>query len=228
MNIAIDGPAGAGKSTIAKIAAKKLGNIYVDTGAMYRAMALYMLRMNADPDDESRIENLGQSCLIDIVYREGKQCVMLMGEDVTDLLREEGVGKMASAISRYPGVRRKLVDLQREIARNTGVVMDGRDIGTVVLPDADLKIYLTADPHVRALRRAAELCGSSEPDEAFIREIEEEIIKRDHNDMTRKESPLKMAEDAVLVDSSDMTIEEVADKIISYAKTRSEEQETSC
>ncbi len=217
MKIAIDGPAGAGKSTIAKIVASKLGSIYIDTGAMYRAMALFMIRNGIDPGDGEAMEKLCSNCRISIAFLDGAQRVFLGDEDVTAYLRDEEVGKMASAVSKYPAVRTKLVELQRELAEKCSVVMDGRDIGTVVLPDAELKIYLTADPHVRAVRRAKELCGDREPDARFVREIEDEIILRDTNDMTREVSPLKKADDAVLVDSSYLSIDEVAGLIIDHA-----------
>ena len=217
MKIAIDGPAGAGKSTIAKIVASKLGSIYIDTGAMYRAMALFMIRNGIDPGDGETMEKLCSNCRISIAFLDGAQRVFLGDEDVTAYLRDEEVGKMASAVSKYPAVRTKLVELQRELAEKCSVVMDGRDIGTVVLPDAELKIYLTADPHVRAVRRAKELCGDREPDAQFVREIEDEIILRDTNDMTREVSPLKKADDAVLVDSSYLSIDEVAGLIIDHA-----------
>lgn len=217
MKIAIDGPAGAGKSTIAKIVASKLGSIYIDTGAMYRAMALFMIRNGIDPGDGETMEKLCSNCRISIAFLDGAQRVFLGDEDVTAYLRDEEVGKMASAVSKYPAVRTKLVELQRELAEKCSVVMDGRDIGTVVLPDAELKIYLTADPHVRAVRRAKELCGDREPDARFVREIEDEIILRDTNDMTREVSPLKKADDAVLVDSSYLSIDEVAGLIIDHA-----------
>ncbi len=212
MNIAIDGPAGAGKSTIAKLVAKELGNIYVDTGAMYRAMALFMLKNNIAPEDTASIEAACENADISIIYKDGAQHVILNGEDVTDNLRTEAVGNMASSTSVNPKVRRKLVSLQQQLARRTGVVMDGRDIGTVVLPDAEVKIYLTASVETRAGRRYKELSEKGEP--ADFNKIAEDIRDRDYRDMHREHSPLRQAEDAVLVDSSDMTIGEVVSKIM--------------
>ena len=209
--IAIDGPAGAGKSTIAKIVAKELGFIYVDTGAMYRAMALYMINNNIDASDSEKISATCQSADITIRHEGGVQRVYLNGEDVSELVRKEEVGKMASASSVNGDVRKKLVELQQKLARTTDVVMDGRDIGTVVLPDADLKVFLTASSRVRAERRYKELTEKGEI--CDIDAIEKDIIDRDYRDSHREISPLKQAEDAVLVDTSDMTIDEVAGKI---------------
>lgn len=211
INIAIDGPAGAGKSTIAKKVAKNRGYIYVDTGAMYRAMALHMLRENILPDDTTAIERACETADISIKYINGEQVVLLNGENVNAFLRTEAVGNMASASSVNGKVRAKLQMLQQKLAKEADVVMDGRDIGTSVLPDADVKIYLTAGSMVRAKRRFDELTAKGEP--ADIVKIEADIIERDHRDMTRELNPLRQAEDAVYVDSSDMTIEEVVDCI---------------
>ncbi len=208
-NIAIDGPAGAGKSTIARALAKRLSYIYVDTGAMYRAMALYLLRENISADDSGRIEKACESVDISITHEDGVQKVLLNGEDVSSLIRSEEVGNMASASAQNGRIREKLVELQRQLAAKTDVVMDGRDIGTCVLPDADVKIYLTASVHTRAVRRFKEYLEKGM--EADLAQIEADIEKRDHQDMNREISPLKKAEDAVLLDSSDMTIEEVLD-----------------
>ena len=215
-SIAIDGPAGAGKSTIAKLVASELGFIYVDTGAMYRAMALYLIRQGIDRDDSRAIESACDDADISISHENGVQVVTLMGENVNGLIRTEEVGNMASASSVNKKVRTKLVALQQKLAKEKDVVMDGRDIGTVVLPDSKCKIYLTASSSVRAKRRYDELLAKGEP--CDIEKIEADIIERDERDMTRKESPLKKAEDAVLIDSSDMTIEEVKDEIIALAK----------
>ena len=214
--IAIDGPAGAGKSTIAKMVAKELGFIYVDTGAMYRAMALYMINNNIDASDAEKISATCQSADITIRHENGAQKVYLNGEDVTELVRKEEVGKMASASSVNGDVRKKLVELQQKLASTTDVVMDGRDIGTVVLPNADLKVFLTASSRVRAERRYKELTAKGET--CDIDAIEKDIIDRDYRDSHREISPLKQAEDAVLVDSSDMTIDEVAKTIIDLYK----------
>lgn len=208
-NIAIDGPAGAGKSTIARALAKRLSYIYVDTGAMYRAMALYLLRENISADDSGRIEKACESVDISIIHEDGVQKVLLNGEDVSSLIRSEEVGNMASASAQNGRIREKLVELQRQLAAKTDVVMDGRDIGTCVLPYADVKIYLTASVHTRAVRRFKEYLEKGM--EADLAQIEADIEKRDHQDMNREISPLKKAEDAVLLDSSDMTIEEVLD-----------------
>lgn len=217
-NIAIDGPAGAGKSTIAKKIAKELSFIYVDTGAMYRAMALHLLKHNISMKDADAIAKSCQDANISIRYENGEQQVILNGENVTALLRAEEVGNMASVSSANPSVRRKLVSLQQELASSSDVVMDGRDIGTVVLPDANVKIYLTASSHTRALRRYQELQQKGET--CDLDAIEADIQERDYRDMHREISPLRQAEDAVLVDSSDMTIQEVCDAIIAVCKER--------
>lgn len=217
-NIAIDGPAGAGKSTIAREIAARLGYIYVDTGAMYRAMALFMLREQVDPADTAKISSTCGKADITIRYENGEQVVLLNGENVNGLIRTEAVGNMASASSVNPDVRKKLVELQKKLAASSDVVMDGRDIGTCVLPQADVKIYLTASTTVRAKRRYDELAAKGET--CDFKQIEEDIKDRDHRDMTRELSPLKQAEDAVLLDSSDMTVEEVIEKILSLCKTK--------
>ena len=217
-SIAIDGPAGAGKSTIAKMVAAQLGFIYVDTGAMYRAMALYLIRKVIARDDIAGIEKACADADISISYENGRQVVLLMGENVNDLLRTEEVGNMASASSTVGAVREKLVALQKRLAAEKDVVMDGRDIGTVVLPDSRCKIYLTASSKVRAKRRYDELAAKGI--ECDIDQIEKDIIERDNRDMTRENSPLKQAEDAVLIDSSDMSVEEVRDAIMREAERK--------
>lgn len=211
-SIAIDGPAGAGKSTIARRVAKELSFIYVDTGAMYRAMALYLLREGTDPQDGEAIARACVCADISISYENGEQQVLLNGENVTAHLREEAVGNMASVSSANPGVRTKLVELQQQLAKRENVVMDGRDIGTQVLPGAQVKVYLTASARTRAERRYKELLEKGL--EADLQKIEEDINQRDYQDMNRKISPLCQAEDAVLLDSSHMTIEEVAGEIL--------------
>lgn len=211
-SIAIDGPAGAGKSTIARKIAEKLNFIYVDTGAMYRAMALYFIRNNTDPSDVEKIKSLCGTEEITINYAGGTQQIFLNGENVSDLIRTEEVGNMASAVSVYPEVRLKLVELQRDMAKKADIVMDGRDIGTYVLPDADLKIYLTASTKERAKRRFLELKEKGIP--ADINAIEKDIIERDYRDMHREFAPLRQAEDATVIDTTNMTIDEVADTII--------------
>lgn len=212
INIAIDGPAGAGKSTIAKKVAAEKNYIYVDTGAMYRAMALYLYRLGVDPDDSAAISSNCAGADITIEYRDGQQVVLLAGENVNAYLRTPQVSDMASRTSVNGDVRAKLVELQQELARRQNVVMDGRDIGTVVLPDAQVKIFLTASVQVRAKRRYLELMEKD--GSADFKEIEAQIRERDERDMNRPISPLKQAEDAVLVDTSDMTIDEVVEKIL--------------
>ena len=213
-NIAIDGPAGAGKSTIAKKIAAKKGYIYVDTGAMYRAMALYLIREQATPE---QIDEKCEHADITIGYENGEQVVYLNGENVNGYIRTEEVGRMASISSPNPNVRRKLTQLQQKLAADKDVVMDGRDIGTCVLPGAQVKVYLTADSHERALRRYRELTEKGET--CDLATIEKDIIERDRQDMTREISPLKQAEDAVLLDSSHMTIDEVVDAVVSLCET---------
>jgi cytidylate kinase len=217
-NIAIDGPAGAGKSTIAKNVAKELSFIYVDTGAMYRAMALYLHRNGISADDPEKIAAGCGGADISIEYRDGEQVVLLAGENVNAWLRTEEVSAMASKSSAVPRVRERLLQLQQELAATQNVVMDGRDIGTVVLPDAQVKIYLTASVEVRAKRRYLEQKAKGE--KVDLKEIEAEIAERDHSDMTREVAPLKLADDAVLVDSSDMTIDEVAQRILAIVKEK--------
>ena len=216
-SIAIDGPAGAGKSSIAKALSKRLGYIYIDTGAMYRAVAFFFLENNVADGTDSRIESLLDKLEISIKYEDGAQKVILNGEDVTGKLRLEEIGKLASKFSAIGSVREKLVALQRKLAQKENVVMDGRDIGTVVLPNADLKIYLSASSKVRAKRRYLELLEKGQTD-LDINDIEDEIIKRDEADMNREISPLKQADDAYYLDSSNMTLEEVVSKILSMVK----------
>lgn len=211
-NIAIDGPAGAGKSTIAKAVAKELQFVYVDTGAMYRAMGLYFLRNQIPADDINRIEEACDKIHVAIEYVDGEQQVLLNGENVTGFIRTEEVGRMTSAVSVIGKVREKLVELQQQLAMQTSVIMDGRDIGTKVLPNADLKLYLTASSYTRAKRRWLELTNKGIS--CKIEEIEKDIIERDYRDMNREISPLTQAEDAILVDSSEMNIEEVVNYIL--------------
>ena len=215
-NIAIDGPAGAGKSTIAKMAAKKLDFIYVDTGAMYRAMALYFLRREIDAKDEKKIAEACEHINVTIAYQEGEQQVLLNGENVNAFIRTEEVSMMTSNTSKYPAVREKLLYLQRELAAANNVIMDGRDIGTCVLPDAELKIYLTASASERAKRRYLE--QKERGVESDLAQIERDIIARNEQDMNREIAPLKQAEDAIYLDTSDMTIEEVVTKIVSLVQ----------
>ena len=215
-SVAIDGPAGAGKSTIAKLISKEMGYIYVDTGAMYRAMAYYLIQNQVDAADQEAIAAACQHADISICYQDGEQVVLLNGENVNAYLRTEAVGNMASVSSVVPEVRKKLVELQQKLARETDVVMDGRDIGTVVLPDADVKVYLTASVETRAKRRFLELQEKGEP--ADLAKIAADIEDRDYRDMHRDISPLRQAEDATLVDSSDMTIDQVVERILELCR----------
>lgn len=215
-NVAIDGPAGAGKSTIAKLVAKEKGYIYVDTGAMYRGLAIHFLKKGIDPENKEAVAKACQDAEVTIGYENGIQQIYLNGENVTEMLRTEEVGNMASKTSAIPEVREKLLDLQRSLAREKDVIMDGRDIGTNILPDADVKIYLTASVETRAERRYKELKEKGE--KCDLAEISRDIRERDERDMTREIAPLKKAEDAVLVDSSDMTIKEVVDEICCHCR----------
>ena len=212
MNIAIDGPAGAGKSTIAKRLAKKLGFIYVDTGAMYRALAVHFLEKGIAAEDTAGIIAAAREAEVSIRYEEGVQQVYLNGENISSRLRTEEVGNMASMTSPIPEVRERLLELQRSLARERDVIMDGRDIGTNILPDADVKVYLTASVETRAKRRYDELTEKGLA--CDYEEIAKDIRERDERDMNRETAPLRQAEDAVLVDSSDMTIPEVVETIV--------------
>lgn len=218
MNIAIDGPAGAGKSTIARLAAQRLGFLYVDTGAMYRAIALYLLDAKTNIEDKDRLKSALDHIRINIVYEKDVQHVFLNLQDVSAEIRSEKVGNMASRTAALPEVRAKLLDLQRDIAAKNDVLMDGRDIGTNILPNAELKIYLTASVEVRAERRFKELKQMGGNPKLDV--IKEDIEKRDFQDMNREIAPLRQAEDAVLVDSSNMTIDEVVSEIVRLAKER--------
>ena len=217
-NIAIDGPAGAGKSTIARKVAEKLSFIYVDTGAMYRAIGLYMWRSETDVEDETAVEEACKNVDVTIEYEDGEQQVLLNGDNVNDYIRNELVGELTSKISTYPVERNKLLELQRDMAKKGDVLMDGRDIGTNVLPEADLKIYLTADVKVRAQRRYLELQRKGV--ESDIKEIEEDIMERDLRDMQRKIAPLKKAEDAIELNTSKLDINEVVDIVIDLVQEK--------
>lgn len=213
--IAIDGPAGAGKSTVARAAAEKLGFLYVDTGAMYRTMALFLLRQGVDPKDTEAIEAICDRAEITISHVDGEQQVFLNGENVSKQIRTEEVSRVTSITSSVPKVRQQILVLQRRLAETQDVVMDGRDIGTCVLPDAPCKIYLTATSAERARRRCAEYAAKGMP--ADFATIERNIIERDERDKNRKISPLRQAEDAVYLDTSDMTIEQAVDSVLSVA-----------
>lgn len=215
-NIAIDGPAGAGKSTIAKLVAKELGFIYVDTGAMYRGLAVHFLKKGIVPGEVEKIEAACEDATVELGYENGVQQVYLNGENITSQLREETVGNMASVSSAVPAVRAKLLDLQRNLAKEKDVVMDGRDIGTNVLPNADVKVYLTASVECRAMRRFKELEEKGEA--CDFEQIRQDIQERDERDMTREIAPLKQAEDATLIDSSEMGVDDVVKAIIALKK----------
>ena len=215
-NVAIDGPAGAGKSTIAKLVAKEKGYIYVDTGAMYRALAIHFLKKNISAENVEQIVLACADADVTIACEDGVQQVYLNGENVTGFLREEAVGNMASVTSAIPEVRAQLLELQREMARTKDVVMDGRDIGTNVLPNAEVKVYLTASVQTRANRRYLEL--SDKGQECSLEDIARDIEERDTRDMNRETAPLRQAEDAVLIDSSDMSIDEVVEAIKNLCK----------
>ncbi|MCR5303596.1 MAG: (d)CMP kinase [Lachnospiraceae bacterium] len=216
INVAIDGPAGAGKSTIAKRVAGELGFVYVDTGAMYRTVALYMVRKGYGEEDREKIERDVSEADVTIQYLDGVQKIFLNGENADGEIRKEEIGRMASICSAFPAVREHLLSLQRKLAASGNVVMDGRDIGTVILPNAEVKVFLTADPGVRARRRYDELIGKGQ--KADLEEIEREVRARDERDMNRETAPLKQADDAVLIDSSDMTIDEVAEEIVKLVR----------
>ena len=211
-SIALDGPGGAGKSTIAKQVAMKKGIVYVDTGAMYRAIALYMLKNNIDIHSEETVVSQLENVDIKLEYRDGAQCVILNGEDVSTAIRQNEVSMAASVTSAYKQVRAFLMDTQRNVAKTTSVIMDGRDIGTVVLPDAQVKIFLSADSRVRAQRRWLEL--QAKGDNTPFEEVLADIEKRDWQDINRKEAPLRQAEDAILLDTSDLDLEQAVQAVL--------------
>ncbi len=219
IQIAIDGPSGAGKSTMAKLVSQKLGIMYLDTGAMYRALALKAIRQNIDTNNSEKVSELLSDFNISIKYENGSQKVILNNEDISDKIRTDEVSMGASNVSAIPAVRKRLVELQQEMASNTSVVMDGRDIGTHVLPNADVKIFLTASVAQRALRRYNE-----QKEKGILKksldEIEKEIEIRDYNDSHRAASPLKQADDAVLLDTSNYSIEESVEKILEIIRSK--------
>lgn len=219
IKIAIDGPSGAGKSTLAKRIARELGIIYLDTGAMYRAVALKAIRLGIDTRDREKVSRLMDDIDITVEYHDGTQRIYLDGEDVSEKIRTNGVSMGASNVSAFPEVREKLVALQQEIARNNPVVMDGRDIGTKVLPDAGLKIFLTATPEERARRRYNELKEKGLLDKTF-EQLVAEIQERDHNDSTREHSPLRKADDAIEIDSTGKSVDELVALITDMARKR--------
>ena len=213
-SIAIDGPAGAGKSTIAKALAKSLGYYYVDTGALYRGLAIGLLQKGVPFQKEKAVEEEIKGTHVELLYENGVQKVLCNGVDCSALIRTSEIGEGASVISQYASVREKLLDLQRNVARQHSCVMDGRDIGSVVLPDANKKFFLTASPEVRARRRTLEFQQKGES--ANYESVLEEVKKRDERDMSRAVAPLKQVEDAILIDSSGLNIEEVVDKMLAY------------
>ena len=213
-SIAIDGPAGAGKSTIAKAVAKSLGYYYVDTGALYRGLAFGLMQKGVPFADEKAVEKEIQNLDVELLHENGVQKVFCNGKDCSALIRTSEIGEGASVISQYASVREKLLDLQRNVARQHSCVMDGRDIGSVVLPHANKKFYLTASAEVRARRRTLEFREKGEP--ANYEAVLEEVKKRDERDMNRAVAPLKQVEDAIFIDSSDLNIEEVVDRILAY------------
>ena len=212
INIAIDGPAGAGKSTIAKAVAKRLGIIYLDTGAMYRSVAYYVLKHGVPVSDEKGVQGILGGLEMDIRYEDGAQQIYVCGENVTPYLREPHMSKAASDVSALPAVRYKMVELQREFAASHDVVLDGRDIGTFVLPEANCKFYMTASPEERAERRHKELAEKGSA--CTLQEVLDDINKRDYNDSHRAVAPLRQADDAVYIDTTDMTPEEVTELVV--------------
>ena len=214
--IAIDGPAGAGKSSIAKILAKRMGYIYVDTGALYRAVGYFVVSRNISTTNPDAVVACLDSVDVQMKYVDGQQRVFTNGEDVTDKIRTAEISMAASNVSAIPKVREFLFDLQQDIAKNNNVVMDGRDIGTVVLPNADVKIFLTASPEERAKRRYKELIEKGQS--AVFEEVLADVITRDHNDSTRATAPLKQADDAVLIDTSDLDFEQSVEALYKIAK----------
>lgn len=212
ISVAIDGPAGAGKSSISRLAAKRLGFIYVDTGALYRAVGLKFSLAGADTQLDCDIDGILAKTAVDIRFKDGEQRVYLDGRDVSSEIRTPAASMMASAVSARPQVRAFLLEMQRKLARENNVVMDGRDIGTVVLPDAKVKIYLTASAEVRAERRLKELTEKGE--NVTFKEVYDDMVKRDYDDMHREIAPLKQAEDAVLADTTDCNLEESVELIL--------------
>ena len=216
--IAIDGPSGTGKSTVAKLLAKKLSFVYIDTGAMYRAVGLYCYRNGIDIDDEESVVNSLDNIDINMFYKDGVQEIELNGEIVSDAIRENHISKCASVVSAYQPVRDRLVTMQRALAEKNSVIMDGRDIGTVVLPDANLKVYMTVEDEVRAQRRYKELIEKGQ--DVTYEKVLEELKERDYRDMNRENSPLKKADDAIIVDNTNTTIDEVVDKVYDLFKEK--------
>ena len=223
-SIAIDGPVSAGKSTLSDALARRLGILHLDTGAMYRAVGLYALDNGVDPGDEAALNEVIKQgkAAVSVRYADGYQKTMLNGVNITSRLREEPVGAAASAVSRYPAVRRYLVGLQQQLAREQSLLIDGRDIGTVVLPQADIKVFLTATPEARALRRYTQLIASGQ--KADYPTVLAELIKRDVQDTTREHDPLRAADDAVTLDTSSLSFEESLDRLIKLVEAHDASQ----
>ena len=220
--IAIDGPVGAGKSSVSDEVARRLGILHLDTGAMYRAAGLYVLRQGLDPHDQTAAEAAVGETDVSVRYEDGEQRTLLNGEDVSDLIRTEDISKAASAVSKHPGVRARLVRAQRALAESTPMLMDGRDIGTVVLKDAPVKVYLTASPEARAERRLKQY--EEQGEKHTFEEVLKAVNARDDQDMHRETDPLKQAEDAVVVDSSDLSFEQTVDAIMALVGTAMEKE----
>ena len=214
--IAIDGPAGSGKSTVSKLVARRLGLLYIDTGAMYRALTLKAMRSGADLEDEGGLVELARSTDMDLGYKGERQAVLLDGEDVAALIRTADLTNNVKYVARVPGVRHEMVRMQRRMGEKSGAVMEGRDITTVVFPDADYKFYLDADPEERARRRFKELKGSAEP--VTMEDIRKDVMARDESDMKRSVGALKVADDAIVIDTTDLSIDEVVDKVLSHIR----------
>ena len=220
IKIAIDGPGGAGKSTIAKAVAKELGIVYVDTGALYRTIGYYVRQKDVDPRDRVGVPAILGEISIEVKYENGSQRVYLNGEDLGDKIRTPEMSMYASAVSAIPEVRSFLLDTQRDIAKKNSVIMDGRDIGTVILPDAEVKIFMTASPECRAMRRYKELCEKGQ--KVRYEDVFAEMNERDHNDSTRDVAPTAVAADAVLLDNSELTFEESVKAVIAIVKEKTE------
>jgi cytidylate kinase len=224
LTIAIDGPSGAGKSTIARSLAKRLGYTYIDTGAMYRSVALRVKERGISPEDELEINQLASSLHIAFITEGGKDLIFCDGEDITEFIRTPEISRLASLISKQKGLREILVQKQREMGMGGGAILEGRDIGTVVFPDADVKFYLDADSGERVRRRYHEMVGKGMS--VDFKETQEELIQRDHDDMHRVHSPLKKAVDAILIDSTHYSVDEVMEKMVRIVKAKEKRSET--
>jgi cytidylate kinase len=222
MKIAMDGPGGAGKSSAAKAAAERLGFHYVDTGAIYRSLGCSLVRAGVPIEDEAAVEKAIADAKVEVFYNDQGQQVWVNGEDMAPYIRTPEAGEAASRTSAYPAVRAKLLQLQQDLGRKYDVIMDGRDIGTVVLPDADLKLFITADPAERGRRRYRELLDKGET-KITLEQVTEDIRRRDERDRNRPIAPLRQADDAILLDTTTMSLEEVIDRICMMVKARSDQ-----